>query len=53
VLEHLDMNDSNKYRAFALSAKAMLERRIQNSPPERGEKRWRKGWNKRLETYYK
>ena len=53
VLEHLDMNDSNKYRAFALSAKAMLERRIQNSPPARGEKRWRRGWNKRLETYYR
>jgi hypothetical protein len=53
VLEHLDMSDRDKYRAFANSAKAMLERRIKNSPKQRGEKRWRRGWFKRLDTYYK
>jgi hypothetical protein len=53
VLEHMDENASNKYKAFSDSAKAMLERRIRNSPPERGEKRWRKGWFKRLDTYWK
>ena len=40
-------------RAFADSAKAMLDRRIANSPQERGEKRWRQGWHNRCETYAK
>ncbi len=53
VLEHMDENASNKYKAFSDSAKAMLDRRIKNSPPARGEKRWRKGWFKRLDSYYK
>ncbi|WP_018969840.1 hypothetical protein [Rubritalea marina] len=38
-------------RAFADSAKAMLDRRIANSPPARGEQRWRQGWHKRCKTY--
>ncbi len=53
VLEHLDETNPNKYKAFADSAKAMLSRRIKNSPPARGEERWRKGWNVRLDTYWK
>jgi len=53
VLEHLDENASDKYKAFADAAKAMLGRRIKNSPPARGEERWRKGWNIRLDTYWK
>jgi hypothetical protein len=53
VLENMDTNEPNKYKAFAKSAKTMLERRIKNSPPSRGESRWRKGWFKRLDTYYK
>ena len=53
VLEHLDESNPNKYKAFADSAKAMLSRRIKNSPPARGEERWRKGWNVRLDTYWK
>jgi len=53
VLEHLDENATNKYKAFADSAKAMLSRRIKNSPPARGEERWRRGWNSRLDTYWK
>ncbi len=53
VLEHMDPGESNKQKAFAESAKAMLSRRIKNSPPTRGEERWRKGWNVRLETYWK
>jgi len=51
VLEHLDEKNPNKYKAFADSAKSMLDRRIKNSPPARGEERWRKGWNVRLDTY--
>lgn len=53
VLEHFDENSPNKYKAFADAAKAMLSRRIKNSPPQRGEERWRKGWNVRLDTYWK
>jgi hypothetical protein len=36
---------------FAASAKRMLSRRIANSPPERGEKRWEQGWHNRCDTY--
>ena len=52
VLEHLDESNPNKYKAFSDAAKAMLSRRIKNSPPSRGEERWRKGWNIRLDTYW-
>jgi hypothetical protein len=38
---------------FAASAKRMLSRRIVNSPPERGEKRWETGWHNRCATYAK
>jgi len=53
VLEHMDPSTANRQKAFALSAKAMLSRRIKNSPKARGEERWRKGWNIRLNTYWK
>lgn len=36
---------------FAASAKRALSRRIANSPPERGEARWREGWHNRCDTY--
>jgi hypothetical protein len=36
---------------FAVSAQRMLARRIANSPPARGEKRWQQGWKNRCETY--
>lgn len=36
---------------FAASAKRMLSRRIDNSPPARGESRWREGWHNRCNTY--
>lgn len=36
---------------FAASAKRVLSRRISNSPPERGEKRWEQGWHNRCDTY--
>jgi len=53
VLEQMNPKEPSKEKAFAESAKAMLSRRIKNSPPARGEERWRKGWNVRLETYWK
>lgn len=36
---------------FAESAKRVLSRRVANSPPERGEKRWLAGWHNRCEGY--
>ena len=53
VLEHMDPSEINKTKAFALSASKMLSRRIENSPKSRGEERWRRGWNVRLNTYWK
>ena len=53
VLKHLNETNPNKYKAFSNAAKAMLSRRIKNSPPARGEERWRKGWNVRLDTYWR
>ncbi len=38
-------------RGFAESAKAMLARRVRNSPPERHEERWLPGWDARVERY--
>jgi hypothetical protein len=40
-------------REFAASSKRILSRRIDNSPPERGEARWLEGWHKRCDTYAK
>ncbi len=53
VLQNLNPKQSNKYRAFASSAKKMLLRRVKNSPKARGEKRWTRGWNIRLRTYWR
>jgi len=36
---------------FANCAKKVLQERVKNSPPERGEKRWLKGWFNRIDTY--
>ena len=36
---------------FSASAKRALDRRIANSPPARGEARWRAGWHNRCDTY--
>ncbi len=38
-------------REFSLSAKRMLDLRIKNSNPSRGENRWRAGWHNRCDTY--
>lgn len=37
--------------AFAQSARDVLDRRIDNAPPERNEMRWRNGWHNRTQTY--
>ncbi|HVE14957.1 MAG TPA: hypothetical protein VNI01_16300 [Elusimicrobiota bacterium] len=38
-------------KEFARSAKAVLARRVANSPPERGEARWTPVWERRIDTY--
>jgi len=38
-------------REFAEAAKRCLDRRISNSPPARGESRWKAGWHNRCNTY--
>jgi len=38
-------------REFAEAAKRCLDRRIANSPPARGEARWKAGWHNRCNTY--
>lgn len=37
--------------AFAQSAERVLTRRVDNSPPERGERRWLQGWKNRVRGY--
>ncbi|MDF1656684.1 MAG: hypothetical protein P1U58_03670 [Verrucomicrobiales bacterium] len=36
---------------YSEAAKRVLQRRIQNSPPSRGESRWNAGWMNRCESY--
>ena len=41
----------NPVHDFAASAKNVLARRVQNSPPERHESRWLSGWQQRINSY--
>jgi len=51
----LDMKDTSGGQAsaneFSEAAKRVLQRRIQNSPSDRGESRWQAGWMNRCESY--
>ena len=53
VLELMDEACENPIEEFAKRAKEVLQRRVDNSPLERGEERWTKGWNNRIDTYVK
>lgn len=53
VLELMDEDSEKPIEEFAKRAKELLQRRVDNSPPERGEKRWTEGWNNRIDTYIK
>lgn len=54
VLLNMDrFKSNNPIESFSLSAKYILDRRIANSDPKRGEKRWKIGWHKRIDTYLK
>lgn len=54
VLEHMHANPSGMpvLQRFAGAAAAVLERRVDNAPAERGESRWLVGWNNRVNTYW-
>ena len=52
LLEMKDVSSGQSAaREFANAAKRTLDRRISNSPPARGENRWRTGWHNRCEGY--
>ncbi len=53
VLEEMDGTETgySAVKQFVGAAEKVLARRIQNSPPERNEKRWLLGWKNRLSTY--
>lgn len=48
-----DDSDENILKGFVVAANEVLERRVVNSPVERNEKRWLKGWQNRIATYLK
>jgi hypothetical protein len=45
------MGDGPALSEFRLAADRVLTRRVANSPPERGERRWLQGWRNRIRTY--
>ena len=49
VLENMNPQSHNVMEAFVISADEVLTRRTLNAP--RDEKRWLKGWRKRIQTY--
>ena len=51
ALEGMKASKISRAHAFAESAKSVLSRRVANSPPERGEKRWLAGWHNRCDGY--
>lgn len=51
VLLNMSENGENIVHNFAQSAKAILIKRMENSPPARNEQRWLRGWLNRIDTY--
>lgn len=51
VLQGIPASSKNIVNDFVASAKITLKQRVDNSPPERNEKRWLKGWLNRVDTY--
>jgi len=51
VLKSMPANSKQPLVDFVETAKATLRQRIQNSPPERNEGQWLKGWTNRLDSY--
>ncbi|MCA9792802.1 MAG: hypothetical protein KC910_13440 [Candidatus Eremiobacteraeota bacterium] len=44
-------DEANPLADFSKAADRVLTRRVQNSPPERGESRWLQGWRNRVNGY--
>ncbi len=53
VLERIPPNSKDPVLDFVENARILLMLRVQNSPPERNEQQWLKGWLNRLNTYLK
>lgn len=51
VLQRLSPSSNDILRDFVEAAKAVLVERVKNSPQERQEKKWLKGWINRVNTY--
>ena len=51
VLQRMSDSSEQPLADFVLAAKAILYQRVKNSPPERNEAQWLKGWFNRLDTY--
>lgn len=51
VLERIPPSSESLMQDFIKAAKNVLEERVNNSPPERNEKQWLKGWFNRIDTY--
>ena len=51
VLQDMPISSEKPLADFVQSAKNVLSQRVKNSPPERDEGQWLKGWFNRLDTY--
>jgi hypothetical protein len=51
VLQGMPAHSKNVVADFVISAKHVLQKRVEHSPPERNEQRWLKGWHNRIDTY--
>lgn len=51
VLQRIPAASQEPIVDFVKAAKDVLAQRVKNSPPERHEERWLKGWFNRLDTY--
>ena len=53
VLLHMNPREPNPKKAFAISARYILDRLTKIAPPKRNLKRFKRGWFRRVDTYYK
>lgn len=53
VLDSMNSSVEKPLVQFAEAARQVLQQRVANSPPERNETRWLKGWLNRIDTYTK
>ncbi len=53
LLQVLQTMQGSSVADFARAAETVLRRRVENSPPQRGEARWLSGWLNRVHSYTK